>query len=219
MADKHAPKQNNNEGWVMINTTVSTQTNTSSRTPQYNYDNEPSGQMANASTSPSPHNSVIFVEVEGLGQDGYPAVNQKTQSNGSSDDTATSGTATLTDFPSIIRAQYGVPASSYYESRTLTESTLQRQQEELAHQAAVNVPGWITDSPGYRFAQCHPPSTHGSMMAGRSMSSTTGSAGHGRYGPPPTVGMDDIVAAGAWSDDPLDAFIASSSSSLRLNSE
>jgi len=216
-----ASKQNNSDVWVMVNPKVSTQTNTSSRTPQYNRDNEPSGQMANASTSPSPYNSIVFEEVENAGPDGYPVVNQRTQSNGSSDGTATSGAATLTYLPSTTRPQYGVPTRAYHQAQTLTESSLQRYQEELAHQAVVNVPGWITDSPGYRLFAQHPaPSTHGSMMAGRSMPITTGSTRHGQYASSAFVGIGDVVvAAGAWSDDHINAFIAWSSSPPRFDSE
>lgn len=214
----HVSEQNNNDGWVMINPKVSTQTNTSSRTPQYNRDNEPSGQMANSSTSPSPHNFFIFEEVEGFGPDGYPVVNRKAQSNGSSDDTATSGAATLIHLPSTTQPRYGIPNHAYHQAQTLTESTLQRYQEELEHQAVVNVPGWITDPPGYRPTQYPVLSTHGSMLTGISMASTSGSTRHGRYGPLPSVGIDDIVAAGAWSEDPINALIALSSS-LRFDLE
>lgn len=207
----HASKQNNDDAWVMVNPKVSTQTNTSSRAPQYNHDNEPSGQMANASTAPSPHNSFIFTEVDGAGLDGYPVANQKTQSNGSSDDTTTSGAATITHLPATTRAQYGVPFYTYHQAQTLTESSLQRYQEELAHQAVVNVPGWITDSPGYRFTQYPDHSTHESMVAGRSMPGT-GSTRHGQYG-----SSHDTFATGAWTEDSINALLAASMASLRFD--
>ncbi|KAM7200498.1 hypothetical protein V8F33_003944 [Rhypophila sp. PSN 637] len=215
MDEIHNSEYTQNDGWVMINTRVSDRGYTRSRSPQYNGDNEPSGHKANASTSPSRHNSFTFEDIESIEQ----AVNRKTVSNNSFD-TTTSGTATLAGItaPAPQRhrsSERRKPAAT----QALTISSLHRYQEELAHQAAVNVPSWIAHAGmGNRLVQHQvAASAHGSMAVGRSMSSTAGSVSQGR-GPEaqPSIVIDDIFAAGAWSDAPIDALLRSSSQRLDL---
>ncbi|KAM7224495.1 hypothetical protein V8F06_000276 [Rhypophila decipiens] len=204
-----------NDGWVMINTKVSDRVYTRSRSPQYNGDNEPSGHKANASTSPSRHNSYTFEDIESVEQ----TVNRKTVSNNSFD-TTTSGTATFAGVTaSAPQARNSSERRMAAATQALTVSSLHRYQEDLAHQAAVNVSSWIAHAGlGNRLVQHQvAASAHGSMAVGRSMSSTAGSVSQGRGPEPqPSIVIDDIFAVGVWSDAPIDALLRSSSHRLDL---
>ncbi|KAM7207643.1 hypothetical protein V8F20_001910 [Naviculisporaceae sp. PSN 640] len=193
---------NQNDGWLMVNT------KDGSRSPQYNGDNEPSGHKANASTSPSRHNSFSFEEVEVFEPYQPPSLSQKTISNGSSE-TMTSGNTTFAGAQiAPPRAQYDTNRRSSKAKETLTQSNLYRHE----HLAAVNVSGWIDNSgTGFRYAQYETDrTTYGSMVAEECVPNATSSSTNGdTYGVQSSVGDDDIRAAGAWSGPILEDFIRS----------
>ncbi|KAK3383180.1 hypothetical protein B0T24DRAFT_587856 [Lasiosphaeria ovina] len=205
-----------NDGWVVIDKKFSTKGYTKSRSPQYNGDNESSGEVGNASTGGS---TVLDLSDESMNSgcdDQSPADRKKAGSNRSSTETGCSDDTVVDFMPGqAARDRTTTTAAPSICSSTphhaLTEDNIEAHLRELEERLARD----IYDTASMDFMS----GRHIGMLAGNSKPSTPSSVSlEWSFVPLPVPDNDDTAWAGAWCDSAIEALL-SKSSQLRLDGE
>ena len=187
----------------MLGKKHTTKRHTKSRSPQYNEDNESSGQVGSVV-------SEEYVLVAALPAEEYnhgPAARSaaatfRPRSNGSSStETGTSDTLGANDdnnAPARMTAMVSIHPGA--GSITLTEHNLQESQREDSHRYIGSIPLWVEHAGG-SLAKYMVPSPDPSLCVHPTDPSTTSSVGRDwQLLPTPSPLDNEVMGAGAWCD-------------------
>jgi len=171
------------------------------RHPQYNSDNESSGQKAKASTPTDRAQTYPDDDMSTEQENDHSALCRKTESNGTLTETASTDTMTGPCVSSVARSTgFNIdPAAA-----VLTEYSLRRLQKELSQSFPANISGWLEGTTGfnpYAHTNDFESSMQHSMLVrfGKSKASTMSSMSlEFEPAPPSRSRTHDVFGAGAW---------------------